>query len=192
MKSSLLRLSPLALALLGGCHTLHNAPKAAPAPNTTAAPAAVATTLPATTTAVNPAPAVPTSSTTAVTAAKVAKSETVATQGLETQTLHFDYDDAHVHDFDKEKVLAAAKYLKAHPNARITIEGHCDERGSAEYNLALGERRAKAVTTLLKMHGVHASQLSVASYGKEKPVDPAHDEAAWAKNRRAVVLSIQH
>ena len=78
-----------------------------------------------------------------------------------------------------------AALLKEHPTWVITIEGHCDERGTAEYNLALGERRAVAARTYLVSLGIAADRLHTVSYGKEFPFDPAHAEAAWAKNRRA-------
>ena len=75
--------------------------------------------------------------------------------------------------------------MKKNSALKVRIEGHCDERGSDEYNLALGERRAKAAMNYLVTLGIADKRLSVISYGKEKPVDPGHDEAAWAKNRRA-------
>jgi peptidoglycan-associated lipoprotein len=75
--------------------------------------------------------------------------------------------------------------MKKHPNAKLQIEGHCDERGTAEYNMALGERRATAVMTYLGSLGVPKAALSTVSFGKEKPLDPGHNEGAWAKNRRA-------
>ena len=78
-----------------------------------------------------------------------------------------------------------ADYLKKNPKAKLQIEGHCDERGTAEYNMALGERRATAVMTYLVSLGVSKAALSTVSFGKEKPLDPGHDEGAWAKNRRA-------
>ncbi len=78
-----------------------------------------------------------------------------------------------------------AGYLSKHPEVQITVEGHTDERGSREYNLALGERRAKAVVQALTTRGVNPGQLSDHSWGKEKPVAEGHDEAAWAQNRRA-------
>jgi peptidoglycan-associated lipoprotein len=78
-----------------------------------------------------------------------------------------------------------AAVLKQHPTWVVTIEGHCDERGTAEYNLALGERRAVAARTYLVSLGISADRLHTVSYGKEFPFDPGHDEAAWAKNRRA-------
>lgn len=78
-----------------------------------------------------------------------------------------------------------AAVLREHPNWTVTIEGHCDERGTAEYNLALGERRAVAARTYLVSLGMPADRLRTVSYGKEFPFDPGHDESAWARNRRA-------
>lgn len=80
---------------------------------------------------------------------------------------------------------ASAQALKQQPSWQITVEGHCDERGTAEYNLALGERRALAAKAYLVSLGVAADRLRTVSYGKEFPFDPGHDDAAWAKNRRA-------
>jgi peptidoglycan-associated lipoprotein len=82
-------------------------------------------------------------------------------------------------------VSANADILKRYPTWMITVEGHCDERGTAEYNLALGERRAVAVRTYLVSLGIPADRIRTVSYGKEFPFDPGHDEAAWSKNRRA-------
>jgi len=80
---------------------------------------------------------------------------------------------------------ASAQLLREQPTWQVTIEGHCDERGTAEYNLSLGERRAVAAKTYLVSLGVAAARLRTVSYGKEFPFDPGHDEGAWAKNRRA-------
>jgi len=80
---------------------------------------------------------------------------------------------------------ANAKLLRDNAGAGITIEGHCDERGTAEYNLALGEKRALAAKTYLVSLGVPADRVRTVSYGKEFPFDPGHDEGAWSKNRRA-------
>jgi len=81
--------------------------------------------------------------------------------------------------------------LKVQPDAKVKIEGHCDERGSAEYNLALGERRAKSAMQYLVTLGVKADRVSIISYGKEKPAVDGHDDAAWAKNRRAEFVIIK-
>jgi peptidoglycan-associated lipoprotein len=77
------------------------------------------------------------------------------------------------------------------PNARVSIEGHCDERGSDEYNLALGEKRAKAAMSYLVTLGVPAARLSIISYGEEKPLDAGHGEDVWAKNRRAEFVIVK-
>ena len=78
-----------------------------------------------------------------------------------------------------------AEWLKARPAAKVTVEGHCDERGTVEYNLALGDKRAHAVRDYLVSLGVPADRLQAVSYGKERPMDSGHGEAAWAQNRRA-------
>ncbi|MGE3402797.1 MAG: peptidoglycan-associated lipoprotein Pal [Vicinamibacterales bacterium] len=89
-------------------------------------------------------------------------------------------------DGDGRAIVAAnADILKQYPSWMVTIEGHCDERGTAEYNLALGERRAVAVRAYLVSLGIPADRIRTVSYGKEFPFDPGHDEAAWSKNRRA-------
>jgi len=105
---------------------------------------------------------------------------------LSFETIYFDYDKSDLRK-DAREVLSknAEILLKSKPDTKIQIEGHCDERGSAEYNLALGERRAKSSLQYLITLGVKADRLSVISYGKEKPAVQGSDEAAWAKNRRA-------
>jgi peptidoglycan-associated lipoprotein len=104
---------------------------------------------------------------------------------FESEDVHFEFDQAILSETDKQILNKKAKWLKDFPTAKASIEGHCDERGSAEYNLALGQRRADAAMTYLTTLGIAASRLSTISYGKESPLDPGHDEAAWAKNRRA-------
>ena len=99
--------------------------------------------------------------------------------------VRFDFDKSVVREDGRKTCGIVADYLKKHPQAKMLIEGHCDERGTAEYNMALGERRATAVMTYLVSLGVPKSALSTVSFGKEKPLDPGHDEGAWAKNRRA-------
>jgi peptidoglycan-associated lipoprotein len=97
----------------------------------------------------------------------------------------FDFDKSEVKEDGRKTSGVVAAYLKKNPNAKLLIEGHCDERGTAEYNLALGDRRATAVMTYLVSLGVSKGALSTVSFGKEKPLDPGHNEGAWAKNRRA-------
>jgi len=99
--------------------------------------------------------------------------------------VRFDFDKSEVKEDGRKTCGVVADYLKKHSQAKMLIEGHCDERGTAEYNMALGERRATAVMTYLVSLGVPKAALSTVSFGKEKPLDPGHDEGAWAKNRRA-------
>jgi peptidoglycan-associated lipoprotein len=99
--------------------------------------------------------------------------------------IYFDFDKFELKAESVEVLNELAAYLKANPGIKATVEGHCDERGTNEYNLALGERRAKAAYDYLVSQGVDESRLETISYGEEKPVDPGHNEEAWAKNRRA-------
>jgi len=98
--------------------------------------------------------------------------------------IHFDFDKYDIRSGDAEILKENAALLMKHPTLKIQIEGHCDERGTSEYNLALGERRANSAKTYLISLGMRADQISTISYGKEKPLDPGHNEEAWAKNRR--------
>lgn len=100
------------------------------------------------------------------------------------QTVYFDYDSAVLRDDARRVLDHNIEWLKANPTVRVQIEGHCDERGTEEYNLALGERRANSVKQYLSKAGVDGARLFTISYGKQKPVDPGHTEAAWSKNRR--------
>ena len=97
----------------------------------------------------------------------------------------FVVDSSELDDAGREVVTANAELMKRYPSWVVTIEGHADERGTAEYNLALGERRALAVATYLVSLGIAPDRLRTVSYGKEFPFDPGHDESAWSKNRRA-------
>ena len=101
------------------------------------------------------------------------------------QPVFFDYDSSDVNDASRTTLQANAAVLKKYPTWVVTIEGHCDERGTAEYNLALGERRAVAARTYLISLGLDANRLRTVSYGSEFPFDPAHQETAWSRNRRA-------
>jgi peptidoglycan-associated lipoprotein len=101
------------------------------------------------------------------------------------EPVFFAYDSQVLDDEARGTLDANATLLRRYPNWVITLEGHCDERGTAEYNLALGERRALAARAYLVQVGISGERLRTVSYGKEFPFDPGHDEAAWAKNRRA-------
>ena len=105
-----------------------------------------------------------------------------------SDTIHFDTDKYDINAEASGVLTRQAGWLKANPNVRATIEGHCDERGTREYNLALGDRRANSVKNFLVNAGVSAAQLSTISYGKERPVATGSDEGAWAQNRRAVTV----
>jgi peptidoglycan-associated lipoprotein len=99
--------------------------------------------------------------------------------------IHFDFDKYDILQGDAEILKGNAALLVKFPNVKIQIEGHCDERGTVEYNLALGERRANSTKNYMISLGISGNRISIISYGKERPMDPAHNEDAWAKNRRA-------
>ena len=101
------------------------------------------------------------------------------------KTVYFAFDDYSLNGDAQSNLQGLAEHLKKAQTAVVQIEGHCDERGSVEYNLALGERRAQSVKNYLVQLGVDGARLSTISYGEEKPAVEGHDEAAWAKNRRA-------
>lgn len=101
------------------------------------------------------------------------------------EDVHFAFDSSFI-DAEAERVLTQkAAWLQDNADASVQIEGHCDERGTSAYNLALGERRANSVQQYLTVLGIGADRLSTISYGEEQPLDPGHDEAAWSRNRRA-------
>jgi len=107
---------------------------------------------------------------------------------LSTRTLYFDFDQSAVRPEYRDIVLAHAEYLAANPNVSVTLEGHTDEQGSREYNIALGERRARAVKDMMTAHGAPASQISTISYGEERPAVLGSDEGAWSRNRRVEIV----
>jgi peptidoglycan-associated lipoprotein len=98
----------------------------------------------------------------------------------------FDYDQSDIKPEGQETLRRQAEWLRRYPNVTVTIEGHCDERGTREYNLALGERRAQAVKNVLVALGIPAGRISTISYGKERPEIPHSDDASYAQNRRGV------
>jgi peptidoglycan-associated lipoprotein len=103
---------------------------------------------------------------------------------LAAYTIHFAFDSSVIKSSEKANLQSVADALKSDPNAKLLIEGNCDDRGTEEYNRSLGERRALAAREALAKLGVNPDRIRTISYGKDKPVDPGHDEAAWAKNRR--------
>jgi len=105
--------------------------------------------------------------------------------------IHFDFDKYDVRPMDAEILMENAALLKKRPSMKVQIEGYCDERGTEEYNLALGERRANSTKKSLVSLGISPDRISTISYGEERPLDPKHNEEAWARNRRAhtIILS---
>jgi len=118
-------------------------------------------------------------------AAETAGAAVTMEQPSSFEDIHFDFDQSFIREDAKPVLASIAAAMKTNRPASLLIEGHCDERGTAEYNLALGERRADATKKYLVSLGVAADSLSTVSFGEEKPVDPGHTEEAWAKNRRA-------
>ena len=107
---------------------------------------------------------------------------------LSSRTIYFMFDSSQIQQDFEPVISAHANYLMAHPGQRMTLEGHADERGSREYNIALGEQRAKSVARLMEMQGVSEGQLEIVSYGEEKPAVQGNDEAAWQLNRRVEMV----
>jgi peptidoglycan-associated lipoprotein len=103
------------------------------------------------------------------------------------RSVYFGFDDSAVRPQDRPVLELQGKYLAAHPDVAVRVEGNTDERGSSEYNLALGQRRAEATVNALKLLGVKDSQMEPVSWGSEKPAAQGHDEQAWSENRRADV-----
>lgn len=107
---------------------------------------------------------------------------------LSQRVVYFDYDMATIRSEFREMLSLHARYLSENPSARMTIEGHADERGSREYNLALGEKRGYAVANLLRAQGAAEGQITVVSYGEERPEATCSNDSCWSKNRRGVIV----
>jgi len=122
-------------------------------------------------------------------AAQQAKEAAVKEQAAlrEVRTFYFDFDQSTVKVESRPSLAAHAAFLSSNPASKILLEGHCDERGTKGYNIALGERRAKAIASYLVVNGVSKSQIEVLSYGEERPANAAHNDSAWAQNRRAYI-----
>ncbi len=110
-----------------------------------------------------------------------------ATGGPLTEVL-FAFDSYALSNSARDALKGHADWMKSNPKATVQIEGHCDEQGTSEYNLALGERRARAALDYLVKLGIPKKRLDTVSFGEERPVDPGHDESAWSKNRRAAFV----
>jgi peptidoglycan-associated lipoprotein len=105
--------------------------------------------------------------------------------------IYFDTDAFNIDENDRAVLQSQAQWLARYPNVRVTVEGHADERGTREYNIALGERRANAARNFLGQLGVNPARISVISYGKDRPIALGSDEASYAQNRRAVTVTVQ-
>lgn len=105
------------------------------------------------------------------------------------QTIHFDFDKSNIKSEYEPVLRSNATWMQNHAKEKVTIEGHCDERGSPEYNIALGDRRANSASGYMKKLGVDADRMRTVSYGEERPVCNGHDEGCWWKNRRADFLT---
>jgi peptidoglycan-associated lipoprotein len=112
-------------------------------------------------------------------------------QSVTSDTIHFAYDQYDVDATARGILDSQATWLQRYPNVHVTIEGHADERGTREYNLALGDRRANATKNYLAAHGIDPGRMTTISYGKERPIALGSDEASWAQNRRAVTVVLQ-
>ena len=106
---------------------------------------------------------------------------------LYTKVIYFDFDISDIRSEFYDVLRAHAEYLVSNPQMSLTVEGHCDERGTREYNIALGERRAMAIKRFLEAEGVEGNRINTISYGEERPADDNHNEAAWSLNRRGVL-----
>ena len=107
---------------------------------------------------------------------------------LSQRLVFFDYDKSEIKSEYQQLLIDHGKYLASYPDTKVRLEGHTDERGSREYNLALGEARSKAVQRVLLLQGVPAENISIVSFGEELPLDLNHDESAWAQNRRVEIV----
>jgi peptidoglycan-associated lipoprotein len=151
------------------------------------APAPTAAPTPGPTAAVAPAPTAAAAPPPTAAAAPIPPSEFREVTAL--KNIYFDFDKSEIRPDDARILDANADWLKSNQDVVILIEGHCDERGTNEYNLALGDRRARSTTNYLVAHGVAANRITTISYGEERPLCAEHSEACWAKNRRAHFLA---
>jgi peptidoglycan-associated lipoprotein len=176
----------ISTALVAGC-AKRPATTAASAPAPTGAAATTASTAGAAQVTPAPAPAPPTAAPqAAATTARPSPKEFMAIPEL--KPIYFDFDKYDIRPADARVLDANASWLKSNADQLVLIEGHCDERGTNEYNLALGERRAKSTMNYLVSQGVQASRITIISYGEERPVCTQHNEECWSKNRRAQFL----
>ena len=172
MKTTLIAsLTSLALALMAGCasqSTQESEPAAAPAPGVSGATP---------------------QATSATTASRGMASGATRTASMpQARSIYYEYDKSEIKPEGVKTIDAHAQYLRAHPEVKVKVEGNADERGSAEYNLALGQRRADAVSKRMEILGVPADRIESVSFGKEKPKASGHDEQSWSENRRSDIV----
>ncbi len=124
-------------------------------------------------------------------ARKAAAGREAALKASKLEPVYFEFDQWSIREDQKEALVKNGEWLKANPNTKVRLEGHCDERGTAEYNLALGQKRADSVKAFLEGLGISNQRMNTISYGEERPLDPARNEAAWVKNRRVDILPVK-
>jgi len=121
-------------------------------------------------------------------ARREAAAREAASKSVSLEPVFFDFDQWSIREDQKEVMAKNSQWLKSNPNVKVRLEGHCDERGTAEYNLALGQKRAEGVKSFLEGLGISNQRMATISYGEERPLDPGHNEEAWAKNRRVDIV----
>jgi len=121
-------------------------------------------------------------------ARREAAAREAASKTASLEPVFFDFDQWSIREDQKEVMAKNSQWLKSNPNVKVRLEGHCDERGTAEYNLALGQKRAEGVKSFLEGLGISNQRMATISYGEERPLDPGHNEEAWAKNRRVDIV----
>jgi peptidoglycan-associated lipoprotein len=121
-------------------------------------------------------------------ARREAAARDAALKTVKLEPIFFDFDQWSIREDQKEIMAQNSQWLKNNPTVKVRLEGHCDERGTAEYNLALGQKRAEGVKAFLEGLGISSQRMTTVSYGEERPLDPRHNEEAWAKNRRVDIV----
>jgi peptidoglycan-associated lipoprotein len=116
------------------------------------------------------------------------RKEAIVPADLKFQTIYFDFDKSNIRSDQRSSLTKNAQLLNQYKTVKIRLEGHCDERGTEEYNMALGQRRADAVERFLSDYGISGSRITSISYGEMRPADSGHNDAAWAKNRRCELV----
>lgn len=124
-------------------------------------------------------------------ARREAAAREAALKTVKLEAVFFDFDQWSIREDQKEVMAKNSQWLNSNPIVNVRLEGHCDERGTSEYNLALGQKRAEAVKSFLEGLGIPSNKMTTVSYGEERPLDPEHNEAAWAKNRRVDIVPVK-